>query len=104
MGGRDGGRWEGWREMKGIEGEGGMVRDGRGMDGDGRTMLKGIWTCDSENDVSLLLFPDSNSPYNSSYIPGSRSRVVFEKVIGYPKTDYAGKLCRRTINSYSKCV
>ena len=45
---------EGWREMKGIEGEGGMVRDGRGMDGDGRgmdgdgrTMLKGIWTCDS---------------------------------------------------------
>ena len=57
---------------------------------------------DGINDDSRIFpYPDSNSPYNSSYIPGSRSRVVFEKVIGYPKTDYAGKLCRRTINSYT---
>ena len=58
-----------------------------------------------ENNVLLSNFiSDANSPFNSSYIPGSRSHVVFERVIGYPKPDYAGKLCRRTINSYSKIV
>eukprot|EP00731_Ephydatia_muelleri_P033568 Em0032g30a len=53
------------------------------------------------DDSNVFPYPDANSPFNSSYIPGSRSHVVFERVIGYPKPDYAGKLCRRTINSYT---
>ena len=80
-----------------------MFYVGGGWEG---SVLKGTWVIAHVRMMYffLTLFSDANSPFNSSYIPGSRSHVVFERVIGYPKPDYAGKLCRRTINSYSKIV
>lgn len=57
---------------------------------------------DGLNDnANIYPYADANSPYNSSYIPASKSRMVLERVIGFPPKDGAGKLCRRAINSYT---
>ena len=57
-----------------------------------------VWPCPN----TLHFHSDANSPYNSSYIPASKSRLVLERVVGSPPKDNSMKVCRRAINSYSK--